>query len=82
MPLHVLIVDAIAIVLVVIGVHLAFRQNAVARLFARLTGTPPRPITDDSPAHYAMIIFGIMLAAFGVLIFGFTTLYDLFTAGR
>lgn len=80
MTTHVLIVDILAILLVVIGAHLAFRQRQVLGLLSRLTGKPPRAITDESPAHYAMIIFGIMLAAFGIIIFGFTTLYGVFTA--
>ena len=77
---HALLVDIFAIALVVIGAHLAFRQRLVMRLISRLTGKPPRAITDESPARYAMIIFGIMLAAFGIIIFGFTTLYGVFTA--
>ena len=80
MTAHTLIVDLVALILVAIGVNLAFRQRQVLRLWSRLTGRPPRPHSDESPSHYAMIIFGIMLAAFGIIIFAFTTLYGYFTA--
>ena len=79
-----IVVDLVAILLVVIGVHLAFRQQQVLGLWERFHGRPPPPPRDpqaeESPSHYAMIIFGVMMAAFGVIILGFTTAYGIFTA--
>ena len=81
-----IIVDILAILLVVAGVHLAFRQRQVLSLLARFQGRPPPPPkppgADESPAHYAMIIFGVMMIAFGLIILGFTIAYSIFTAGR
>ena len=80
-----LITDAFAIVAVVVGFHLAFRQQQVRALWARFFPTRPkdeaveaRPPHED-PVHYGLIIAGVMLLAFGVLIFSFTTLYELMT---
>ncbi len=79
MTAHAILVDLFALLLVLVGVHLAFRQRQVLGLWSRITGRPVRPLTDESPAHYAMIIFGIMMAAFGIIIFAFTTLLGYFT---
>ena len=80
MTMQILIIDAIALLLMAIGLNLAFRQRQVLSLWSRLTGRPTAPHSNESPAHYAMIIFGIMLAAFGLIIFSFVTLYGYFTA--
>ena len=76
-----LVTDAFAILAAVVGFHIAFRQNLVRRLVARLSNRPPpAAITDEDPAHYAMIIAGTMLMAFGLIMFAFTTSYALMTA--
>jgi hypothetical protein len=77
-----LITDALAILAAVAGFHIAFRQNLVRRLIARVSNRPPpsAPIGDQDPAHYAMIIAGTMLMAFGLIMFAFTTSYALMTA--
>jgi uncharacterized membrane protein len=69
------------------GFLLAFRQSWLRRLVRRLTGrdpaTPRRGTRErgEDPVHYAMIISGIMLMAFGILIAVFTVSYELLTAG-
>ena len=81
---HVIAVDTLAVILAIIGFHMAFRQRLVQRLVRRWTGRPldtkPRPADDESPARYALIIFGVMIMAFGVILFMFTTLFALFSA--
>jgi len=75
-----LVTDAFAILAAVAGFHLAFRQRLVRSLWTRLfpprTARPERPPEDD-PVHYGLIIAGVMLMAFGILMFSFTTLLDL-----
>jgi len=68
------------------GFLLAFRQSWLRRLVRRLAGRDPaiprrgtRERGED-PVHYAMIISGIMLMAFGILIAVFTVSYELLTA--
>jgi hypothetical protein len=80
-----IITDIFALLAVLLGFMLAFRQRPLRRWLARIFPTPPdhptltiRPEGDD-PIHYAMIIAGVMLMAFGVLIFAFTTGYELMT---
>ena len=79
---HVLIVDALALLAALAGFLIAFRQRMVRRWLGRASGRKPEasaarlPDADD-PAHYAMIIGGVMLMAFGIIIFGFTTAYAL-----
>lgn len=80
-----IITDLFALAAIAFGFLLAFRQRLVRRWFARLFPTRPdhpplivRP-EDEDPAHYAMIIAGVMLMAFGLLIGAFTTLYELMT---
>ena len=76
-----LITDAFALLAAVAGFHIAFRQNLLRRWAARLSSRPPpAPIGDQDPAHYAMIIAGTMLMAFGLIMFAFTTSYALMTA--
>lgn len=88
MPAHVLAVDAFAVLLAVIGFHMAFRQRLVRRWArawreARGIARPPRAAKGEGedPVHYALIIFGMMLLAFGLVIFAFTTFYWLMTRG-
>ena len=75
-----LIVDALALLAAAAGFAIAFRQNWVRGLVRRLSGGAPRAPRErakgEDPVHYAMIIAGVMLMAFGILIFSFTTLLD------
>jgi hypothetical protein len=81
LSIGVLVTDALALAAAVVGFHIAFRQNLVRRWFAALSSRPPpAPIGDQDPAHYAMIIAGTMLMAFGLIMFAFTTSYALMTA--
>jgi len=80
---RIIIVDLLALLLSGIGFHLAFRQRLVRGLWAKWRGTPP-PLPrakgeEEDPAHYALIIFGVMMMAFGVIIAFFTTVYGLLT---
>ena len=84
MSTHVLLVDLVAILFAVVGFHLAFRQRVVRRwLDARRAKQGKAPIAraaaGEDPLHYAMLIFGTMTMAFGIIIFGFTTMYALVT---
>jgi hypothetical protein len=85
MPTHVLAVDLVALLFAVIGFHMAFRQRLVRRLWKAARPNrptrPPRPQKEEGedPVHYALIIFGMMLFAFGIILFSFTTLYALLT---
>jgi hypothetical protein len=88
MPTHVLAVDAVAILLALVGFHMAFRQRLVrrwARAWRERSGTarPPRAAKPEGedPVHYALIIFGMMILAFGIILFAFTTFYSVLTAG-
>ena len=78
----VLITDALAILAAIAGFHIAFRQDQVRIWLARLSDRPPpaAPVGAEDPAHYAMIIAGTMLMAFGTIMFAFTTSYALMTA--
>lgn len=80
---HVIIVDLLALTLFVLGFHLAFRQRLVRGAWAKWRGTPPpcpRAKGEDAdPAHYALMIFGVMVMAFGAIIFFFATVYGLLT---
>jgi hypothetical protein len=85
MTTGVILIDLAALLLAGVGFHMAFRQRLVRRLWRGARGgsaRPPRPARPDEedPAHYALIIFGVMLMAFGLIIFAFTTAYAL-TAG-
>jgi hypothetical protein len=80
----VILVDLLAFAFALIGVHLTFRQRAVRRWLdlwrARRGQAPLRTDRgDEDPLHYAMIIFGTMMMAFGIILFGFTTAYALLT---
>ncbi|RYD44300.1 MAG: hypothetical protein EOP63_06395 [Sphingomonadales bacterium] len=73
MPMTVIIVDLIGFLLVVLGFHLAFRQEFV-RLWwgilrhGRLRSAPPPPLMEDDPARYILRISGMMILAFGIVI--------------
>ncbi|HEY6917388.1 MAG TPA: hypothetical protein VI381_07080 [Allosphingosinicella sp.] len=76
-----IIVDLVALLLFVTGFHMAFRQRLVRGAWARWMDTPPPPPRgkgeDADPAYYALIIFGVMVMAFGTILFFFTTVYSL-----
>jgi drug/metabolite transporter (DMT)-like permease len=79
---YALIVDALALLALVAGFCLAFRQSWVRRAARRMSRRPPpapRPEGED-PVQYAMVIAGVMLMAFAVLMAAFTTFYELMTA--
>jgi len=87
MPLspYALAILVLGLIAAVAGFLLAFRQGFVRRLVRRLSGRDPAvPLRQrergEDPVHYAMIISGIMLMAFGTLIAAFSTAYELITA--
>lgn len=83
---HVILVDLIGLLFALAGFHMAFRQRFVRRLWDEGRAArglpakprPPRPEGED-PVHYALIIFGMMLFAFGIILIAFTTAYALMT---
>ncbi len=82
---YALIVDALALLALVAGFCLAFRQSWVRRTARRLSRRDPaasrRPRAEgEDPVQYAMVIAGVMLMAFAVLMAAFTTFYELMTA--
>ena len=73
MPTTVVIIDLVGLLLIILGAHLAFRQDQVRRWWSVLrheSHSPARlrPLSDDDPARYAMRISGVMILAFGVAI--------------
>ena len=79
MSAHVLAIDLVALLLAVIGFHMAFRQSLVRRLFGA-RAAPPAGGAEEDPLHAALLIFGMMILAFGLILFAFTTFYALLTA--
>jgi hypothetical protein len=85
MPGHVLFVDLAGLILIVAGFHLAFRQRLVRRWWDAVSprdeAASPRKAKrqEEDPVHYAMIISGMMIFAFGLILFAFTTFYWLLT---
>ena len=86
MSTHVVLVDLAGLLLALAGFHMAFRQRLVRRLWDRgraARGLGPRARVEkpegEDPVHYALIIFGMMLLAFGVILVGFNTAYALMT---
>lgn len=80
MPAHVFVVDAFALVLVVVGFTMAFRQASFRRAIGRPKppSTPLRPDgAEDDPLTYILRIAGVMLMAFGIAIGGMLTLFNL-----
>jgi hypothetical protein len=79
--MHVVAVDLAGALLALAGFLLAFRQPMLRRAWDRYRarrGRPPLAGAGDEgadPAHYAMIISGTMMMAFGILIVAFTTIY-------
>ncbi len=73
MPMTVVVVDVSGLLLVLLGFHLAFRQNFVRHWWGvlrlgRPRSAPPQRLTDDDPARYILRISGMMILAFGVVI--------------
>jgi hypothetical protein len=86
MATHVILVDLLGLILVAAGFHMAFRQRFVRRLWddARAArGLPAKTRVareeGEDPVHYALIIFGMMIFAFGLILIAFTTAYALMT---
>jgi hypothetical protein len=86
MSTHAILVDLLGVLFAFVGFNLAFRQGAVRAgldaLRVRQGRQPLRRLAenaDEDPAHYAMFIFGTMMLAFGIIIFGFTTMFALGT---
>ncbi len=80
---HVILVHHLALLCVAVGALMVFRQASVRRwwrAFRPRTGPRRTGGEAEDPARYALIIFGMMLLAFGLILFGFTTLYAFFTA--
>ena len=84
MSTYLILTDIVALLAMVVGFHVAFRQRLLRRWWRIMHGRPPEPertIPDDDPVHYAMIISGMMLLAFGLIIFCFMSVYAALTAG-
>jgi hypothetical protein len=81
MSARTIIVDLLALAAIVVGFHLVFRQSFVRRLWGGPERPLPRKEEGEDPAHYAMIIFGMMLLAFGIILFAFTTLFETMMPG-
>jgi Na+/H+ antiporter NhaD/arsenite permease-like protein len=79
MSAGVIIIDVLAVLAMIIGFHMVFRQKFVRSLLSRSAGAKPAKAPEDDPAHYALIIFGMMIFAFGLIIFGFVTSFALLT---
>ena len=71
-----IIVDLLALAAIVAGFHLVFRQAFLRRIWGAAERRPPRREQGEDPAHYAMIIFGMMLLAFGIIVLLFTILFS------
>lgn len=86
MTSHVLVVDLVGLLFALVGFHMAFRQRLVRRWWeqgraARGKAEKARTVhaEGEDPVHYALIIFGMMLFAFGLILIAFTTAYALMT---
>jgi hypothetical protein len=86
MSAHAAIVDFVGLLFAFAGFHMAFRQRLVRRWWEQgraARGKAPKVRTvhaeGEDPVHYALIIFGMMLFAFGIILIAFTTAYALMT---
>ena len=77
------IVDLVALLAIVAGLLLLVAQRKVRSWWRALSGkvadpdaVPPHKSND--PVRYALTIFGMMLFAFGLILFGFFTAFALF----
>jgi len=81
--IHLLVADGVGILLALTGFNLAFRQRDVRRRLDKWRGRRGLPLLwpgasgADDPLHYALIISGTMVMAFGIILFGFTTMLAL-----
>jgi hypothetical protein len=75
-----LLIDLFALLAMAAGGTMMLRQHLVRRLWSRLRGSgagdPMAPEREEA-ARYALTIFGMMLFAFGLIIFGFFTTFAL-----
>ena len=86
MSVRLLLIDLVGLLIAVAGFHLAFRQRLVRAWMDRIRARQGRaPIAreaardSEDPLHYAMIIFGTMIMAFGIIVIGFTTMFAIAT---
>jgi hypothetical protein len=86
MSTHVILVDLLGLILALAGFHMAFRQRLVRQWWEQGRAARGKPAKvriqhpeGEDPVHYALIIFGMMLFAFGLILIAFTTLYALMT---
>ena len=76
MILCILLVLALGLAAAFIGFNMAFRQARVRRLLGR--PAPPRAAgEDEDPLAYALRIAGVMIMAFGIVIDGMFTVFQL-----
>ena len=75
MSAHVVIIDLFALVLMVCGFTMAFRQSFTRRLFG-WSPAPEKPGSED-PATYALRIAGTMIMVFGFTLGMMVTLFNL-----
>ena len=80
-----IIVDLLALVAIIVGASMMFAQGKVRAWWAALTGKAAdvdqrRLPAEQDPAHYALMIFGMMLFAFGIIILGFVTAFAWFSS--
>ena len=84
MDLATIIVDLLALIAILVGVLMLVAQRRVRRWWRALAGSSGDPDSvvrprKDDPVGYALTIFGMMLLAFGLIIFGFFTAFAMFT---
>lgn len=80
MPGDVLVVDLFSLLIAVTGFFMAFRQDAVRRLFGCPPKTGKRTNGENDglePLTYVLRIAGIMMMAFGVALGGMITMFNL-----
>ena len=66
-----LVVMIVGVMLAILGFCLAFRQDAVRKLWRRNTISRAEIAPDDDPVRYILRIIGVMVMAFGLAIAGF-----------
>ena len=85
MDVATLIVDLFAVLAIIAGALMLVAQQNVRRWWRALAGRSDAPNGEpvrrqDDPVRYALTIFGMMLLAFGLIVFGFFTGFAMFTA--
>jgi formate hydrogenlyase subunit 3/multisubunit Na+/H+ antiporter MnhD subunit len=85
MNLVTIIIDLLAIAAIVTGASMVFGQKRLRSWWASVNNKPLNPKLEagDDPVRYVLLIFGMMLLAFGIIILGFFTAFAWFseTAG-